>query len=146
MRKAGIVLGISAMLAGCASHPENAALAYRQEQLRNQPTVLSSARPAEMPEGRGPLETPPPSETPDLRTAAVRPTRYDVSSPGGAAPIGPSARDTEPGLTPPSSVTTSSGSGAEPDFGYSFGRFMMNALAIGVSTSIGSQGGDCNSR
>ena len=118
MRMAGIILGISAMLAGCASHPESAALVYRQEQLRNQPTVLSSARPAERPEGRGPLEAPPPSETPDLPTAALKPNRHDGSSPGGA----------------------------EPDYGYSFGRFMMDALAIGVSASIASQGSDCNSR
>ncbi|MFQ5457877.1 MAG: hypothetical protein ACE5FC_05430, partial [Myxococcota bacterium] len=65
------MLAISAIAAGCAGDPERAALARRQQQIREQPALLQTARPARHPAGRGPLVTPPPSRTPVVPPATV---------------------------------------------------------------------------
>ena len=105
-KRAGFILAITAMLAACASDPERAALARRNEQLLERPTLLNAYRPADMPKGRGPLEKPPPH-----------------------APIPPPSSEI-------ASITSLNGSGDEPGIGYSMGQFLIEALALGSAAYL----------
>jgi len=106
MKRAGFILAITAMLAACAGDPEQAALARRDKQLRERPALLNISRPADMPEGRGPLEDPP--------TRAPAPTpRPEVAS-----------------------ISIPKGPGDEPGLGYSMGQFLIDVLAVGSAAYL----------
>ncbi len=102
----GFFLAITAMLAACAGNPEQAALARRDKQLRERPTLLSASRPADMPKGRGPLEEP------------------------------PSRAPAPPPLPAVASISNRNGPGDEPGRGYNMGQFLFDVLAIGSAAYL----------